>query len=320
MQAYILRRLLVAIPVILLVSLAVFSLVRVLPGDALLALTAEAGFVGEEAEEELRATLGLDKSYFAQYASWMGGIFQGDLGVSLLRNETVAGQLSRAIPVTVQLAIMTILLTMLIAVPVGIISAIRQDSIPDYTGRMVSITGLSVPDFLVATLVIVFVGIWFKWSPPITHSGFFEDPVQNLKGTFIPAAILGLRFSATGMRMVRSTMLEVLREDYIRTAWAKGLRERTVVTRHALKNAFIPVVTIFGTEFSYLMGGAVIIETIFNLPGVGQLTLESILNRDYPQVQANVLLVASVMIFMNLLVDISYAWLDPRIHYGNAAS
>ncbi|MCH7553952.1 MAG: ABC transporter permease, partial [Chloroflexi bacterium] len=316
MTTYLYRRLLISIPVLALVGLGVFSLLRILPGDAVLTLVGESGLLSDEATETIRHDLGLDQSFVPAFFSWVGGIFTGDLGDSLITGRAVTEQLQQAYPVTLQLAIMAIMITMLIAIPIGIMSAIRQDSVADYAGRIVSLTGLSVPDFLVATLILVFVGLWFQWSPPVVFTPFFEGPAQNLKGMIIPAAIIGFRFSSTSMRMVRSTTLEVLREDYIRTAWAKGLRERSIISRHVLKNAFIPVVTIIGTEFAYLMGGAVVVEFIFNLPGLGSMTLTAIQARDYPTVQATVLLFGGVVVFMNLLVDITYGWLDPRIRFG----
>lgn len=316
MTTYLYRRLLISIPVLALVGLGVFSLLRILPGDAVLTLVGESGLLSDEATETIRHDLGLDQSFVPAFFSWVGGIFTGDLGDSLITGRAVTEQLQQAYPVTLQLAIMAIMITMLIAIPIGIVSAIRQDSVADYAGRIVSLTGLSVPDFLVATLILVFVGLWFQWSPPVVFTPFFEGPAQNLKGMIIPAAIIGFRFSSTSMRMVRSTTLEVLREDYIRTAWAKGLRERSIISRHVLKNAFIPVVTIIGTEFAYLMGGAVVVEFIFNLPGLGSMTLTAIQERDYPTVQATVLLFGGVVVFMNLLVDLTYGWLDPRIRFG----
>lgn len=316
MTTYLYRRLLISIPVLALVGLGVFSLLRILPGDAVLTLVGESGLLSDEATETIRHELGLDQSFVPAFFSWVGGIFTGDLGDSLITGRAVTEQLQQAYPVTLQLAIMAIMITMLIAIPIGIVSAIRQDSVADYAGRIVSLTGLSVPDFLVATLILVFVGLWFQWSPPVVFTPFFEGPAQNLKGMIIPAAIIGFRFSSTSMRMVRSTTLEVLREDYIRTAWAKGLRERSIISRHVLKNAFIPVVTIIGTEFAYLMGGAVVVEFIFNLPGLGSMTLTAIQERDYPTVQATVLLFGGVVVFMNLLVDLTYGWLDPRIRFG----
>ena len=316
MRTYVIRRLFAAVPVLIVVSVFVFSLVRLLPGDALVTLLAESGHIGQKNEAQLRHELGIDRPFVTQYFHWAGGILTADAGESFVTGRGVATQLKNAIPGSLELALLSMLFAVLIAIPVGVISALRQDSVPDYLGRVLSITGLSVPDFIVATLVIVYVGIWFQWAPPTFFTPFQDGPGQNLKGVIVPAAILGFRFSSTSMRMIRSSLLEVLREDYVRTAWAKGLRERSVVTRHVLKNAFIPVITILGAELGYLLGGSVIIESIFNLPGVGQLTLRSILGRDYPQIQLNIMFIATVMIVMNLLVDLSYAWFDPRIHYS----
>jgi len=227
----------------------------------------------------------------------------------------VRNQLFKRIPVSAELAALAIVLALVIAIPVGVISAIRQDTFLDYIGRLVAISGLSLPDFWLGTVMLMMLSLWFRWLPPIGYVPFFTNPLANLQQFVFPALILGFRLSATSMRMTRSTMLEVLRQDYIRTAWSKGLRERVVIYRHALKNAMIPVITIIGTQFSVLLGGTVIMETIFVLPGVGRLTLDSIFNRDYTQLQGNVLFLAMVMVTANLVVDLSYAWFDPRIRY-----
>ena len=204
---------------------------------------------------------------------------------------------------------------LLIAIPVGVLSATRQDKLSDYIGRLVAISGLSFPDFWLGTLIITFAAIWFGWIPPLGYTSAWESPWRNIQQFLLPAAVLGLRLSAATMRMTRSTLLEVLREDYVRTAWAKGLGERLIIYKHALKNALIPVVTIVGGQLGTLLAGTVIVETIFALPGMGRLTVEAILFRDYPVVQTNVMLVAAILVALNLIVDLTYAWLDPRIHY-----
>jgi peptide/nickel transport system permease protein len=210
---------------------------------------------------------------------------------------------------------MAIVFGVALAIPLGVLSATRQDKLSDYLGRLVAISGLSFPDFWLGTLIITFAAIWFGWMPPLGYTSVWESPWRNLQQFLLPAAVLGLRLSAATMRMTRSTLLEVLREDYVRTAWAKGLGERLIIYKHALKNALIPVVTIVGGQLGTLLAGTVIVETIFALPGMGRLTVEAILFRDYPVVQTNVMLVAGTLVTLNLLVDLTYAWLDPRIRY-----
>ncbi|HXJ84003.1 MAG TPA: ABC transporter permease [Candidatus Methylomirabilis sp.] len=315
MYKYAIRRLALAIPVLLLSSLIVFGLMRVMPGDALTALMAESGNVGERELAKLRKDLGLDRPYYEQYLIWLWQMVSLNPGDSIFTNEPIAVALKKAIPVTFELATLAMILGLAIAVPIGVISAIRQDTPADYAGRVVAVSGLSLPDFWLGTLVITFAAIWFRWIPPLGYTSFWESPTRNLQQFLLPAAVLGFRLSAATMRMTRSTVLEVLREDYVRTAWAKGLAGRIVVYKHALKNALIPVVTIVGGQLGTLLAGAVVVETIFALPGMGRLTVEAILFRDYPVVQTNVMLVAAILVTLNLLVDLTYAWLDPRIHY-----
>src|SRR6266478_1232844 len=291
MYKYVMRRLLLAVPVLLLSSLIVFSLMRVMPGDALIALMGESGNVGEKELAKLRKNLGLDRPYHEQYALWLWQMVSLNPGDSIFTNEPIAVSLRKAIPVTLELAALAMI--------IGI-----------------AIAGLSFPEFWLGTLVITFAAIWFHWIPPIGYVSFWESPWKNLQQFVIPAAVLGFRLSAATMRMTRSTVLEVLREDYVRTAWAKGLEGRIVVYKHALKNALIPVVTIVGGQLGVLLAGTVVVETIFALPGMGRLTVEAILFRDYPVVQTNVMLVAATLVTLNLIVDLTYAWLDPRIRYG----
>lgn len=315
MYKYVIRRLLLAIPVLLLSSLIVFGLMRVMPGDALTALMAESGNVSERELQKLRKDLGLDLPYHEQYLIWMWQMVSFKPGYSIFTNEPIPVALKKSIPVTIELALLAMVLGLLIAIPVGVVSATRQDTLSDYVGRLVAISGLSLPDFWLGTLVITFAAIWFSWIPPLGYTSLWESPWRNLQQFLLPAAVLGFRLSAATMRMTRSTLLEVLREDYVRTAWAKGLGERMIIYKHALKNALIPVVTIVGGQFGTLLAGTVIVETIFALPGMGRLTVEAILFRDYPVVQTNVMLVAGTLVTLNLLVDLTYAWLDPRIHY-----
>jgi peptide/nickel transport system permease protein len=315
MYKYVVRRLLMAIPVLLISSLIVFGLMRVMPGDALLVLMGDSGNVSAKDLAKLRNDLGLDKPYHEQYLIWLWQMVSFNPGHSIFTNEPIPVALKKAIPVTLELAALAMVLGLVIAVPIGVLSATRQDTPSDYAGRVVAVTGLSLPDFWLGTLVITFAAIWFRWIPPIGYASLWDDPWRNIQQFLLPAAVLGFRLSAATMRMTRSTVLEVLREDYVRTAWAKGLAGRMVVYKHALKNALIPVVTIVGGQLGVLLAGTVVVETIFALPGMGRLTVEAILYRDYPIVQTNVMLVAATLVTLNLLVDLTYAWLDPRIRY-----
>jgi len=315
MYKYALRRLLLAVPVLLLSSLIVFGLMRVMPGDALTLLMGESGNVSERDLAKVRKQLRLDLPYHEQYALWVWQMVSLSPGDSLFTGEPITTSLRKAVPVTLELATLAMVLGIVIAVPIGVISATRQDTTADYAGRVVAVSGLSIPDFWLGTLVITFAALWFHWIPPIGYTSLWVDPWRNLQQFLLPAAVLGFRLAAATMRMTRSTVLEVLREDYVRTAWAKGLAGRMVVYKHALKNALIPVVTIIGGQLGVLLAGTVVVETIFALPGMGRLTVEAILFRDYPVVQTNVMLVAGTLVTLNLLVDLSYAWLDPRIRY-----
>jgi peptide/nickel transport system permease protein len=315
MYKYALRRLMLAVPVLLLSSLIVFGLMRVMPGDALTLLMGESGNVSERDLAKVRKQLRLDLPYHEQYALWLWQMVSFSPGDSLFTGEPITTSLKKAVPVTIELAALALVLGIVIAVPIGVISATRQDSTADYAGRVVAVSGLSLPDFWLGTLVITFAAIWFHWIPPVGYTSLWVDPWRNLQQFLLPAAVLGFRLAAATMRMTRSTVLEVLREDYVRTAWAKGLAGRIVVYKHALKNALIPVVTIIGGQLGVLLAGTVVVETIFALPGMGRLTVEAILFRDYPVVQTNVMLVAGTLVTINLLVDLSYAWLDPRIRY-----
>jgi peptide/nickel transport system permease protein len=312
---YVIRRLLLAIPVLLLSSLIVFALMRVMPGDALIALMGESGNVSAKELAKLRHDLGLDRPYHEQYAQWLWQMVTLNPGHSIFTNEPIPVALKKAIPVTLELAALALILGLVIAIPIGVLSATHQDKPSDYVGRVVAVSGLSMPDFWLGTLVITFAAIWFQWIPPIGYASLWDDPLRNLQQFLLPAGVLGYRLASATMRMTRSTVLEVLREDYVRTAWAKGLAGRIVVYKHALKNALIPVVTIVGGQLGVLLAGTVVVETIFALPGMGRLTVEAILYRDYPIVQTNVMLVAATLVTLNLVVDLTYAWLDPRIRY-----
>ncbi len=313
MRDYILRRVLLIIPTVILVSMMVFAMVRFMPGDTITALFEEQAYF--DTVQKLRHSLGLDRPIHEQYLSWMWNLVRGDLGASFATKRTAVQELQQRLPVTLELGIIAILLKLVIALPVGIYSAMRQDTATDYVGRSFAILMLAVPNFWIATLVVILPAVWFGWMPSVRYVALTQDPLKNLGLFILPAFILGSTAAGPTMRLTRTMMLEVLRQDYIRTAWAKGLRERMVVTRHALKNAFIPIVTIIGLSIPSIVGGSVIIETIFGLPGVGWFVVDSVNRRDYPMIQAVTLAIALFTVLTNLLVDLTYGWLDPRIRY-----
>jgi len=318
MRTYVIRRLLLMIPTIFLVSVLVFMFIRLIPGDIIDVMMSESGpeAIGAMSRESLEHALGFDVPMHVQYGRWIRDIvLRGDMGTSLRNNEPVTGKIVERIPVTFELGLIAIIIGLLVSIPVGIYSAIRQDSAGDYVGRSLAIIFISVPSFWTGTMIMIYPAIWWNWSPPMEYISFLEDPLGNLRMFLIPSIVLGMLLSGTTMRMMRTMMLEVLRQDYIRTAWSKGLRERIVVIRHALRNALIPVVTIVGYQIPIMVGGSVILEQIFNLPGIGRLMLTALGQRDYPVVSGVNLFVASTVIVINLLVDLTYAYLDPRLHY-----
>ena len=314
MAQYILRRLLFLLPTLFLVTLLVFSIIRLLPGNIVVLMLSEQGYASDRAQ--LERMLGLDRPFYEQYLTYIGQVLQGDLGVSFWTREPVLDEIMQRLPVSIELAVLAMLFGLLIALPTGIIAAVKQDSWLDYLFRSLAIGGLAVPGFWLATIIMVAASIWWKWVPPIRFTPLLRDPLANLSQFLLPAMILGLALSASLMRMTRSMMLEVLREDFIRTARAKGLRESAVIARHVLKNAMIPVVTIMGLQFSALIGGTVIMESIFVLPGMGRFLLDAITWRDYPVIQGINLFLAVGVVVLNLLIDLLYAFLDPRIRYG----
>lgn len=314
MRQYAIRRVLLVPVTLFLVTVVVFSLVRLLPGDVVTILLQDSQLTEADRLRELER-LGFARPVYEQYITWLSNVLRGDMGKSLWSGRPVLGELQQKIPVTLELAALAIVFAMLIGIPIGIISAIRQDSIVDYLSRSLAIGGLSVPPFWLATMFVVFAAIWLRWIPPVRFVPFFDNPWANLQQFFVPALLLGISFSAAMMRMTRTTMLEVLRQDYIRTAWAKGLTERVVLGRHSLKNAMIPVVTIIGVELAQVVGGSVIMESIFGLPGIGKFMFQVIGVRDYPAVQGINLVVAAFVLFINLVVDLSHGYLDPRIRF-----
>ncbi len=318
MRTYIIRRLLLLIPTLFLLSVLVFLSVRFLPGDVIDVMLGRmewqaAGGVDREAVER---RLGLDVPVWVQYGRWMGGILlYGTLGKSLMGDWPVEERLFDRLPVTLELGVMAIVIGLVIALPVGIYSAIRQDTAADYVGRILAILGLATPNFWLGTMVMIYPAIWWRWSPPMELVPFAEDPWGHLGILVIPSVILGTALSAGTMRLTRTMMLEVLRQDYIRTAWAKGLKEQTVVLRHAIKNALIPVVTLVGLQLPLVVGGAVIMENLFNLPGLGRLLVDALSERDYPVVSGVNLFFACIVLLNNLIIDLLYAYLDPRVRY-----
>jgi peptide/nickel transport system permease protein len=316
MAAYLVRRLLAAAMVLFGVSLLVFMLIHSLPGDTLIAKLGETGRLKPEQLAAARHEMGLDRPLPVQYGTWLGAVLRGDLGKSLVWDgQSVGGRIADALPISLELAIIASLVALVIAIPLGIISAVNQDTVIDQTIRVLTITGLAIPSFWLGTVVIIYLGIWFHYLPPLQYTPIWEDPRANLQQFYIPGLLLGYNLSATLTRMTRSTVLEMLRHDFVRTARAKGLMQRTVLVRHVLKNALIPVVTIFGNQFAFLLGGTVIMEVLFVLPGLGRQTLDAVLQRDYPQIQGNALLFGTFVVLTNIVVDLTYAYLDPRIRY-----
>jgi len=318
MRAYITRRLLLIIPTVLLATLMVFFVVHLIPGDIIDLMIAEnpVGTTGDVTRQALEHDLGLDVPIHVQYVQWLGDIFlHGDLGDSLWTSTSVTEEILSRLPVTFELGLMALVVALLIAIPIGVYSAIRQDTVGDYIARSFAILCIAVPGFWLGTMVVVFPSLWWGWSPPIMVIPFTEDPMGNLGMFILPAVVLGMAMAGVTMRMSRTMMLEVLRQDYIRTAWSKGLRERIVIMRHALKNALMPVITIVGLQVPILIGGAVIIEQIFCLPGIGRLVLNATFARDYPIVTGVMFVMALFILVVNLIVDLTYAYLDPRVQY-----
>jgi peptide/nickel transport system permease protein len=310
---YILRRLVIAVPSLLIASLIVFTLPRLIPGDVVQLMLEEKAY-GKDLED-LRAKLGLDRPIPVQYVDWVRRLARGDLGESLWTHQPVLGELARRMPVTLMLGFLAIVVAVVIGVPIGILSAVRPDGALDFLARSGAILGLSVPGFVQAIVVILLPAIWWGWTPRMGFTELAQGPATYLLQFVLPAIILGTASAAAIMRLTRGMLLEVLRQDYVRTAWAKGLQERVVVLKHSLKNAIIPVVTVLGLQIAQIAGGSVIIESIFGLPGMGQFLVEAITQRDYPVIQGINLLIVVIIVATNLLVDLFYATIDPRIRY-----
>lgn len=321
MARYIITRLLLLVPVVILVSMLVFTLIRIVPGDVvdlMLENLASGGALGAEqtTRAHLRAELGLDKPIPVQYLDYVGQLAHGDMGRSVWSGRPVLGEIWKAVPPSAELILLSVVIALAVALPLGTVSATRQDSWVDYVARVVSILGLSMPSFWIGTILVVFMALWWNYSVPLTFMFPWSDPWANLQHVIFPAVVLGFILTGSLARMVRSSLLEVLRQDYIRTARAKGVAQRNVVVRHAMKNAFIPVITILGLQLGTLLGGTVIVETIFNLPGLGSLVITAIQRRDYPMLQGLVLIFAVILVLLNLVIDLLYSWFDPRIKYA----
>ncbi len=317
MQRYVARRMMLMIPTLLGVTFVVFLMVRSVPGDVIDQILGDFGAGDEETKKALREEYSLDGNLASQYVRWLSDVVRFDFGDSIISGRTVTSELETRLPVTLELSILAIFFSMLIAVPIGIISAIRQDTMTDYVTRSFAISLLAVPGFWVGLMLITLAGRYFTWGvPPKTYPELQNDPISNLKFMWLPAMILGAGLSGSVMRFTRSAMLEVLRQDYIRTAWAKGLTERVIIVRHAMRNALIPVITVIGLQLPILVGGTVIIEQVYSIPGMGRYYIASVNQLDYPVIQAINVIVALVVVFANLGVDLLYSVLDPRIRYG----
>ena len=317
MQSYIIKRLILFIPTLILVTVIIFLVLRIVPGDpALMIVAGENEDYSEEQLEKTRKDLGLDKPIHVQYGVWVWGMLQGDFGTSFFWRSSVSDDLKERLPITLELTILALIIATMVAVPLGVLSAIKQDTIGDYIGRVITIAGIALPNFWVGIMMIFFLVLWFEWIPPLGYVDLWEEPGKNIQQIVFPALALSFSNMAFIARITRSAMLEVFREDYIRTARSKGLTERVVISRHALRNALLPVVTVSGYEFGRLLAGTVIIETIFLVPGMGRLLVDSVLQRDYAVIQAVVVIVSIMVLVLNMVLDVLYAWLNPRIRYS----
>ncbi|HSL51945.1 MAG TPA: ABC transporter permease [Candidatus Deferrimicrobiaceae bacterium] len=317
MRTYLTKRLLLIVPTLFGVAAVVFVIMRVIPGDVTLLILGgdQTGRIDPQQVAAMRQQLGLDQPLAVQFGTWLWGVVRLDFGKSLWTGQPVIEEVLIRLPLSLEVAILATIVSVLLAIPLGMLAAVRQDSWVDYVIRVGSIGGQAIPSFWVGILVILFLVIYFGWGPPLEFTPPWVDPWANFQQLVWPVVTVGYRYAAVTTRMTRSTVLEVLREDYIRTAWAKGLRERVVVIRHALKNAMLPVITLIGTEFAFLIGGLVVTETVFTLNGVGRFVVDAVAHRDYPVVQALVFLIAFCFVVVNLLIDLTYAWFDPRIRY-----
>jgi peptide/nickel transport system permease protein len=316
MRAYVLKRLFLMVPTLLGVATIVFVLLRVVPGDiVLLRLAGEGGRVSEDVLRAERARLGLDQPLWRQYLQWMGGLARGELGQSMWTGRPVTLEISIRLGLSLELTLLATLVAVVVAIPLGTLAARYRETWVDYVLRVFTISGLSMPSFWVGVMIVLALFLLFRWSPPVTFTTLWQDPLANLSQLVWPALVVGFRSVALSARMMRSSLLEVLRDDYVRTARAKGLAESRVVWRHAVRNALLPVITVVGLEAAVILGSLVVTEQVFNLNGLGKLLLEAVVRRDYTLTQALIMLSASAFVVMNFLVDLCYAWLDPRIQY-----
>ena len=318
MRQYLVRRVLLYIPTLLLASLAIFAIMRALPGDvAVLILgSQESGAAGVEHLEALRRELGLTEPLPVQYGRWMWTMVNGEFGGrSIMDKEPLSEIIARRLPVTLQIAVYTVIISWFLAIPMGVLAAVYQNKWPDYAIRVISLAGHALPNFWIALVLLLIMLVVFRWTPPLFYANLWENPSAHLEKAIWPALVLAWGFSSYLVRVTRSNLLEVLRQDYVRTAWAKGLREQVVIVRHALRNALIPVITLGGLQLGALLGGTVILEAIFSLPGIGQGIILSAATRDYPVIQSLTMLLVFVQVTLNLVVDVSYAFVDPRISY-----
>ncbi|HSW57738.1 MAG TPA: ABC transporter permease [Dehalococcoidales bacterium] len=318
MATYIFRRLLVGVLVLIIVSIVVFIAMRILPGDPIYMLITETESkeFTEQQIAQLKQQFGLDKPLAVQYFNWLKGIFEGDLGNSIIHRAPVAGEIIRRLPITLHLGIAAYLVGVCIGIPAGILCAIRRGKVIDTIVTTFSNLGITIPAFWLGLMMIYFFGLYLRWLPVQGYTSPFTDFVLNFRQLIMPVICLALFPIASNTRQTRSSMLEVMRQDYIRTAWSKGLRERVVIIRHALKNGLIPVLTLSAMGFSMIIGGSVVIETVFNIPGMGRLAVTAIINHDYPYVQGIVLIISTFVMFTNILVDLAYGWIDPRIRFS----
>lgn len=315
MRTYVLRRVLTLVPTLIGVTILVFLMIRLIPGTVVDQIIGTEAKVDESARAAIRAFFGLDQPLHVQYWRWFSGLLQGDLGQSWRSGLPVSKMIFDRLAVTAELALGALLISLLVGIPLGILSAVRENTPLDHVARIASLFSLSIPIFWQAAMIILALSLWFRWVPPVEYTPLTRDPVTNLKQMVLPALVLGTVVAAQVMRMTRSALLDVLRQDYVRTARAKGLVERLVVSRHAFRNALIPVVTVVGVQVGYLLGGAVVTEEVFTLPGIGRLVLNAVYERDYPLIQGTILFIAVLFMLSNLIVDLLYAYLDPRIRY-----
>jgi peptide/nickel transport system permease protein len=313
---YLIKRFLLMLPTLFGVALVTFLLIRVIPGDVVeLRYSGDRGAVSQEILDKERARIGLDRPVWQQFLTWIGGVVRLDFGTSMWTGAPIWEEIKLRFTLSLQLAIMATLVAVILAIPLGVLSALKQDTWIDYGVRIFSIAGLAMPSFWLGIVLILVLLVVFKWLPPMVYTPFWQNPAQNLAQLIWPALAVGYRYSAVATRMTRSAMLEVLREDYIRTARAKGLMQKLILSRHALKNAMLPVLTVVALEFAFLIGGLVVTEQVFNLNGIGLLFVQAVAHRDYTLLQALIMLVAGSFIIVNFVMDIAYAWLDPRIRY-----